>query len=75
VDTLIPRVLKVREWLKFKKPDYEGFVEHVRIWDEEGISYGRIELIRLANNYGTPISYMRNGEIILDKHEDDKNNT
>jgi hypothetical protein len=76
------KILKVREWLKFKKPDYEGFVEHVRIWDQEGIPYGAADLIRLAKNYGTPVPYMKNGELVIDinisdlfdKHESDKDN-
>jgi hypothetical protein len=54
-------ILKVREWLKTKKPDYEGFVEHVKIWDKEGIPYGTADLRRLAANYGTPMPYMKIG--------------
>ena len=77
------KILKVREWLKFKKPDYEGFVEHVRIWDKEGIPYGVSDLIKLAKNYGTPVPYMKDGELVIDinisdlfdKYEDDKNNS
>ena len=42
------KILKVREWLKFRNPDYEGFVEHVKIWDKEGIPYGSKDLIKLA---------------------------
>jgi hypothetical protein len=76
------KILKVREWLKFEKPDYEGFVEHVRIWDEEGIPYGSKDLIRLAKNYGTPVPYMQDGELVIDinisdlfnKHESNKDN-
>lgn len=38
-----------------KKPDYEGFGMHVREWDSLGIPYGTSDLVKLAEEYGTPI--------------------
>ena len=37
------------------KPDYKGFVEHVKEWEKNGLPYGRKDLIQLAKKYGTPI--------------------
>ena len=45
-------ILKVKDWLKFKKPDYDGFVEHIKTWDREGIPYSLSVLEILAENYG-----------------------
>lgn len=36
-------------------PDYKGFVEHLLAYDDMGVSYGRIDLVRLAEIYQTPI--------------------
>lgn len=36
-------------------PDYKGFGEHLLDWDEQGIPYGTQDLIRLAEEYHTPI--------------------
>lgn len=42
-------------WLKKDYiPDYEGFMEHIREWDELGICYGHKELEILAEMYHTP---------------------
>ena len=60
------RILKVKDWLKFKKPDYEGFVEHIKTWDREGFPYGTSDIRRLAENYGTPIPHLKNGVLVLD---------
>lgn len=35
--------------------DYEGFVTHVRKWDEVGIPWGLSDLIELSIKYNTPI--------------------
>ena len=38
-----------------KKPDYKGFVLHIREWERIGISYGVKELRELASKYDCPI--------------------
>ena len=47
-------ILKIKEWLKFRNPDYEGFKWHVEIWEKDGISYGYRDLIRIALAYNIP---------------------
>jgi len=59
-------ILKVKEWLKFKNPDFDGFIDHLKVWDKEGIPYGFIDLVKLAKNYGTPIPKQVNGEMVID---------
>ena len=51
------KILKVRDWLKFQEPDYDGFVNHVKSWEKLGISYGTKELAELSKSYNTPVLY------------------
>lgn len=46
------RILKIKDWLKFQKPDYEGFVEHLKEWEKLGIGKSIEGLGELAKNYG-----------------------
>lgn len=62
------RVLKVKEWLKYSKPDYEGFIKHIEIWDKEGVPYGFKDLLKLAVRYNTPLpGSNEKGKLIFDK--------
>lgn len=63
------RVLKVKEWLKYSKPNYDGFIKHVETWDREGIPYGIRDLLRLAQNYRTPIPAIANGRLVYKDQE------
>lgn len=38
-----------------QKPDYEGFVKHVREWDEKYIPYNNQDLAELAKKYNTEV--------------------
>ena len=38
-----------------KRPDYKGFVLHLREWKKFGIPYSIGDLIQLAKKYNTPI--------------------
>lgn len=49
------KILKVKEWLKYSKPDYEEFLTHLQLWEDEGKPYGLRDLLRLAESYKTPI--------------------
>lgn len=61
------KILKIKEWLKFKNPDYEGLVEHLKIWNKERIPYTTNDLQILAKNYGTPVPYLDSrGDLIID---------
>lgn len=46
------KILKVKDWLKFKNPDIHGFKEHVAAWKKDGIPFGVNALRLLAKNYG-----------------------
>lgn len=37
------------------EPDYKGFVLHLEEYDEAGIPWGSSDLIRLSQQYNTPI--------------------
>jgi len=41
--------------IKKKRPDYRGFMLHLKDLDKYGIAYGINDLIELANKYRTPI--------------------
>jgi len=41
--------------MKRKRPDYKGFVLHIREWNKVGVVYGIDDLIQLAERYNTPI--------------------
>lgn len=51
-------ILKIKEWLKSKKPDYEGFVYHIKAWDKEKLPYGFADLVRIAKAYNCPLPQM-----------------
>lgn len=60
------RILKVKDWLT-KKPDYNGFVSHLKEWDKHGIPHGVSDIKRIASSYGVPIPYMDSrGTLVLD---------
>ena len=60
------KILKVKAWLKFAGPDYDGFIEHIKAWEREKISFGIKELEELSKNYGTPIPSVERGDITFD---------
>ena len=45
-----------------KKPDYEGFVLHMREYNEKGIPTGTSDLVRLSKLYNTPIPKRKTNE-------------
>lgn len=60
-------IMKVKEWLKFKKPDYDGFQHHVEAWEEDGIPYGFRDLLRIAKAYNCPLpTRAENGILIFE---------
>lgn len=61
-------VLKIKDWLKFRSTDYDGFIEHLKIWEEHGIPHGFKDLIKLARNYNVPTPRIKivNGQVELD---------
>jgi hypothetical protein len=60
------RIMKVKDWLKFRRPDYDGFREHVEAWDDAGIPYGLKDLMKLQKSYNLPIPRFVNGQVIFD---------
>lgn len=46
------RILKIKDWLKFKEPDYEGYLDHLDTWKEQGVPYTLKDMDNLALNYG-----------------------
>jgi len=59
------QILKVKDWLRFKHPDYEGFRKHVEIWEREGYPHGFRDLINLAKQYNIAPKF-KNGELVFD---------
>jgi len=60
-------ILKVKEWLKFRKPDYEGFQMHVEVWEKEGMPYGFKDLLRIAKAYNCPLPIRaKDGKLIFE---------
>jgi hypothetical protein len=60
-------ILKVKEWLKFRKPDYEGFQMHVEVWEKEGMPYGFKDLLRIAKAYNCPLpTRVQDGRLIFE---------
>lgn len=58
-------IIKVKEWLKFRHPDYDGFIDHIRAWDKEGISYGFKDLLRISEAYHIKPPKVINGKLIF----------
>lgn len=67
---MVNRVLKVKDWLKYSKPDYDGFINHVEAWEKEGMPFGFKDLIKLAKNYNTPLPKIVNNQLVW--YEEDK---
>jgi len=38
-----------------KTPDFRGFIEHIKKWEENEIPWGISDLVRLAKKYSTPV--------------------
>lgn len=55
--------LKVKEWLKFRKPDFEGFKNHLNTWKDEGIHFAVYNIIKLAESYNLPEPQIDSDEI------------
>ena len=49
-------MLKVKEWLRLRRPDEEGFLSHMEVWKNNGITYGFSDVAELAKNYGLKMS-------------------
>lgn len=45
------KILKVRDWLKYQYPDFEGFKAHVEAWEDNGIPYGFQDLLHISEAY------------------------
>lgn len=45
------RVIKVKDWLKFRHPDHQGFNEHIEVWKKAGIKFELKDLVDLAIAY------------------------
>jgi hypothetical protein len=55
--------LKVRDWLKFRNQDYNGFLKHIEAWQKQGIHFGDYDIQRIAKSYNLPEPTIRNREI------------
>jgi hypothetical protein len=51
--------------IHYIKPNFKGFVKHVREWDKHNVCYSRKDMIELAKKYNTPLpKNFRKGELI-----------
>lgn len=57
-------MLKVKEWLRLRRPDKNGFLAHMEVWKTDGIPYGVSDVMELAKNYGLKMD-IENGKIIF----------
>lgn len=60
-------ISKVKDWLKFRQPDYDGFLAHVKAWDKDGIPYGFNDLIRIALAYNIESPTIINNKLTFKK--------
>lgn len=57
-------MLKVKEWLRLRRPDKEGFLAHIEVWKNDGIPYGVSDVRELAKNYGLKMS-LEDGKLVF----------
>ena len=55
--------LKVKDWLKFRNPDFEGFKNHLNTWTDDGIHFAEYNIIKLAKSYNLPEPQIEGDEI------------
>jgi hypothetical protein len=56
-------MLKVKDWLKLRKPDHSGFLEHIEKLKELGIQYNFQDILTLAKNYGLIEPTINDGKV------------
>jgi hypothetical protein len=46
-------------------PNYKGFVEHVEVWNANGIPHSLSDMAELAERYGTEVPRLVDGELVF----------
>ena len=58
------KLLKFKNWLSLQ-PNYEGFMKHLKAWEQEGLNHGCMDLIKLAESYNCPIPKFSDGKMVF----------